>query len=52
MTLDEARDLFECNPNPSSAKWYAEEAGRYHDDGIISDETYDAIMAECRPFLA
>lgn len=50
-TLDEARELFEANPSSASAEVFARMAAAYRNDGMISAETYDAIIHQVRPHL-
>jgi hypothetical protein len=50
-TLDEARDFFEASPSPAAAELYARMAASYRNDGMISEETYDAIIHQVRPHL-
>ncbi|GLS24134.1 hypothetical protein GCM10007874_71550 [Labrys miyagiensis] len=51
-TLDEARELFEASPSAASATHYARMASFYLSDGMISQETLDAIRHQVRPYLS
>lgn len=54
-TLDEAREAFETNL-ATDATWqaaaeYISTAAEYWDDGVITDETFAAIVKQCVPYL-
>jgi hypothetical protein len=51
MTLDEAKEAFECCPNHVKAlRWHAV-AKEYYEDGMISLEEYKSIESAVRLFL-
>lgn len=55
MTLDEAKDAFaigiESDETWKHAAEYVAVASEYWSNGIISDETYGAIVKNCAPYL-
>lgn len=52
LTLDEAKEAFQENPNPETAAAYLLTAREYWGDGIVGDETLNAAEREVSVILA
>lgn len=52
LTLDEALDIFDAEPNGATARQLRIVASEYHADDMIADGEFASIMSQTAPFTS